>query len=238
MRLIPLLIMAAVFSLVIRTNDLVTGSKNANNFFFAQAVAADEEDSTNQEVAQVDTANENSDADVNEADGEQEAAQAEDDAIPALLEGLSLLEGEADFDLDFARSEIEVLQNLSERRKELDAKEEALQRKDAILKATEQQIEQKISEMGSLRDELKGLLEEQSDEEQKRIRSLVRIYEGMKPKDAARILNTLETDILIAVMERMSERKTAPIMAEMDSDRARQVTTLLAERKQLPNLDL
>jgi flagellar motility protein MotE (MotC chaperone) len=60
----------------------------------------------------------------------------------------------------------------------------------------------------------------------------------MKPKDAARILNTLETDILIAVMERMSERKSAPILAEMDSDRARQVTTLLAERKQLPNLDL
>ena len=92
--------------------------------------------------------------------------------------------------------------------------------------------------MGSLRDELKTLLKEQSDEEQKRIRSLVRIYEGMKPKDAARILNTLETDILIAVMERMSERKSAPILAEMDSDRARQVTTLLAERKQLPNLDL
>lgn len=235
MRLIPLLIMAAVFSLVIRTNDLVTNSKNVNDFFFAQAVAADEEENANVEVAQADT--DEGETETESSDEAQEAA-AENEAIPALLEGLSLLEGEAEFDLDFARSEIEVLQNLSERRKELDAKEESLQRKEAILKATEQQIEQKIAEMGSLRDELKTLLKEQSDEEQKRIRSLVRIYEGMKPKDAARILNTLETDILIAVMERMSERKSAPILAEMDSDRARQVTTLLAERKQLPNLDL
>ncbi|HCK33090.1 MAG TPA: flagellar protein FlbB [Rhodospirillaceae bacterium] len=236
MRLIPLLIMAAVFSLVIRTNDLVGNSKNVNDFFFAQAVAADEEEDANVEVAQAEM---DGDEDDGEASVEaREEANAENDAIPALLEGLSLLEGEAEFDLDFARSEIEVLQNLSERRKELDAKEESLQRKEAILKATEQQIEQKIAEMGSLRDELKGLLKEQSDEEQKRIRSLVRIYEGMKPKDAARILNTLETDILIAVMEQMSERKSAPILAEMDSDRARQVTTLLAERKQLPNLDL
>ena len=85
---------------------------------------------------------------------------------------------------------------------------------------------------------METLLEKQSEEEKKRIESLVRIYEGMKPKDAARILNTLEIDILINVMERMSERRSGPILAEMDSERAREVTTLLAERKRLPDLDL
>lgn len=236
MRIIPLVIIVAVFALGVRITSLWTDAQNIETRLFKVAEAADEkpankgdekhaeDDAAEEETAEVDTLEDVEDLD-------------EGEAIPALLRGLSLLEDEGEFDLDFARSEIEVLQNLHERRLELDKREESLERKEAVLRATEQQIEQKISELTSLRDDLKDLLKEQSEEEIKRIQSLVKIYEGMKPGDAANILNSLETDILISVMERMSERRSAPILAEMDPDRAREVTTLLAERKQLPNLD-
>ena len=64
----------------------------------------------------------------------------------------------------------------------------------------------------------------------------MKIYEGMKAKDAANIFNTLDIDVLLAVMSRMSERKSAPVLAEMDPERARTVTILLAQQKQIPSI--
>ena len=56
----------------------------------------------------------------------------------------------------------------------------------------------------------------------------------MKPKDAARILENLEMDILLGVAERMKETKMAAILAKMDPKKARQVTVQLATSKELP----
>ena len=102
--------------------------------------------------------------------------------------------------------------------------------------AAEQELDRKYSELVSLRSELEGLLEEQSEEEQKSITKLVKMYEGMKAKDAAAIFNSLDIDILVNVISRMSERKSAPILAAMNPDRARTVTIMLAEERQLPTL--
>ena len=62
------------------------------------------------------------------------------------------------------------------------------------------------------------------------------IYSGMKPKDAARIFNTLDMDILIAVISKMPEAKSGAIIATMDADPARALTTMLAEQKNLPSV--
>ena len=94
----------------------------------------------------------------------------------------------------------------------------------------------KVDEMNRVKGDIQDLLKEQSSEEQARITSLVKVYEGMKAKDAANIFNTLDMDILIEVMGRMSERKLAPVLAEMDPERARSVTIFLAEQKKLPSM--
>ena len=70
--------------------------------------------------------------------------------------------------------------------------------------------------------------------EEERLTSLVKIYENMKPKEAATIFNTLDLDVLLAVVGRMNERKTSPILAAMDPDKARIVTIKLAEQRKLP----
>lgn len=130
----------------------------------------------------------------------------------------------------------ELFEDLSQRRKDIEKKEKELAMRDALLKAAELELEQKFGELESLKSEIEVLLKKQSEEEEARINSLVKIYEGMKAKDAARIFNTLETEVLLSVLGRMSERKSAPIIAAMEPDRARSVTILLAEQKSLPNL--
>ena len=57
----------------------------------------------------------------------------------------------------------------------------------------------------------------------------------MKPKNAARIFERLEMEILLDVVERMREAKTSLIFAAMDPAKAKAVTSRLAERRELPH---
>jgi flagellar motility protein MotE (MotC chaperone) len=137
----------------------------------------------------------------------------------------------------FSSAEIEVLQSLAKRRETLDQRERQLSEREAVLTAAEQEVDKKITELKNMQSELKTLLGQQEKMEEDRIVSLVRIYEGMKPKEAATIFNTLDMDILITVIGRMSERKSAPILASMDPEKARTETTRLAMQRRLPELD-
>lgn len=141
-----------------------------------------------------------------------------------------------DSDLEFTDVKMEMFQNLTERRKTLDEREKELAAREALLSAAEQELERKVQELAVIRREIEALLDQQSEQEEDRVKSLVKIYEGMKAKEAAEIFNTLDLDILVSVVSNMSERKLSPIMAAMKPERARTVTIMLAEQKQLPVL--
>lgn len=132
------------------------------------------------------------------------------------------------------KSDYGVLQQLSDRRKQLDDREKQLDQREALLKAARAEIAEKYKELDAVRAEIKTLLGQQSEAEEAKLQSLVKVYEGMKPADAANILNTLETDVLMQVMDRMSVRKLSPILAQMDPEVARAVTIRLAKQRQLP----
>ncbi len=153
----------------------------------------------------------------------QEAADAADAAPPPM-----------EMERSFTSSELDVLQSLAKRRDELDAREKKLAENEALLKAAEKEVDRKVDELGKLKAEMEKLLGQQKTAEEGRITSLVKIYENMKPKEAARIFDTLDMDILLDVIGRMSERKSSPILASMNPDKARDVTIKLAEQRRLP----
>jgi flagellar motility protein MotE (MotC chaperone) len=127
-------------------------------------------------------------------------------------------------------SEIDVLQQLSQRRATLDQRAGELDQRDVLLQATEKRIDEKIAKLQDLEKSIAGDVQKQSAEDDAHIQSLVKIYEAMKPKDAAQIFEQLEMPVLLRVLKRMKELKTAPILAAMDPAKARAVTTKLAER--------
>jgi len=139
----------------------------------------------------------------------------------------------ANFD-NLTQSELEVLQALQERREEIDRREDDVIRKEAELEAIRKQIERKVAELQALQDTIQGLLIQHDEQEEGELRRLVKIYEVMKPKDAARVFDTLDMPILLDVLQRMKERLAAPILANMDPERAKSVTVELAQRRQLP----
>jgi flagellar motility protein MotE (MotC chaperone) len=137
-------------------------------------------------------------------------------------------------DMGMSQTELDVLQKLQERRGQIDNREKDIERREALLKAAEDQIDRKVAELKSLQHTIEGLLRQYNDQEDNKMRSLVKIYENMKPKEAAKIFEQLDMEILLEVVERMKEQKVAPILAEMDPAKARTVTAELAQRRQMP----
>ncbi|MDP4796994.1 MAG: hypothetical protein NWR87_08780, partial [Rhodospirillales bacterium] len=131
-------------------------------------------------------------------------------------------------------AEIEILMRLAERRDELAARGREMDAREGLLRAAEIRIERRVAEL----EELRGVIEERiqvfDKQQEKKIASLVKIYENMKPKDAARIFEELEMPTLLEVAERMKERKLAPVMAQMNPQRAREVTVELRALRELP----
>lgn len=131
--------------------------------------------------------------------------------------------------------EVELLQNLAQRRDELDRWERNIMIKESTLAATEKRIDEKITQVESMKKEVALLLSQYNEKEDTKIRSLVKIYENMKPKDAARIFDEVEMPILLLVIDKMSEKKVAPILAFMDSRKAKSITVQLAEQRRINN---
>ncbi|MDX9859368.1 MAG: hypothetical protein RBS99_00485 [Rhodospirillales bacterium] len=132
------------------------------------------------------------------------------------------------------QSEIELLQQLAVRRETIETREREIAMREGLLKAAESRIDKKVQEMKLLQATVEKLISTYSEQQAAKVASLVRIYENMKPKDAARIFEELDMDTLLLVAERMKERSLAPIMANMDPGKARDVTVDLARRRQLP----
>ncbi|WP_282607975.1 MotE family protein [Pelagibius sp. Alg239-R121] len=130
--------------------------------------------------------------------------------------------------------EIDLLQSLSERREAIELQARTLDQREILLKAAESRIDEKVAELEALRKSIEELLGEHDEETEAQMKSLVKIYEAMKPKDAARIFEQLDMVVLLEVIERMKERKTAPILANMDPERAKTITLELAQRRTLP----
>jgi len=101
--------------------------------------------------------------------------------------------------------------------------------RETLLQAAQRRIEEKVDGLEDLKKSIEALLEQQEGQAESQYLSLVKIYENMKPKDAARIFEEMEMAVLIPVVKRMKERKTAPILAKMDPVKAQAITALLAE---------
>ncbi|HYH38157.1 MAG TPA: hypothetical protein VD860_08050 [Azospirillum sp.] len=130
----------------------------------------------------------------------------------------------------------ELAQHYAARRAEAERRLKDVEQREALLAATEKRIEQKIQELDKMRADIQKMLRTGDDKQNAQIESLVKIYETMKPKEAARIFEELDMPVLLDVIQRMKEQKTAPILASMDPVKAKQVTSALVERRVMPSL--
>ena len=129
-------------------------------------------------------------------------------------------------------SEIDTLQKLAERRQALERRAQELAEQEVLLKAASQRLDEKLASLKTLEKDLGATAAKQDAADDERMKSVVKIYETMKPHDAARILEQLDMAVVLNVFERMKEAKAAAILAAMDAAKAKTVTAGLAQRRQ------
>lgn len=139
-------------------------------------------------------------------------------------------------DEDVSPAEMEVLKQLSDRRGQLDKRSKELDTREALIKVAEQRVDQKIKEMETLRQQLTSMVNQVSEAQAVQTENLVKIYETMKPDEAARIFETLDMPVLLGVIQRMKPARTAPIMAKMAPEKAKELTIALTKQDQLPQI--
>ncbi|WP_353861810.1 flagellar motor switch protein [Azospirillum formosense] len=123
---------------------------------------------------------------------------------------------------------------IAEQKADVTARTRHLGEAEAVLAAAETRATAQIQKLSAIKRDVEALMQQRSNLQQEDLKRMVTIYETMKPRDAARIFNDLETDIIIDVLDRMAERRSAPIIAELEDGKAREVTRLVLQRRALP----
>ena len=245
LRLLPVLVLTASLALTVRVSDLWQGVDG-----MARAQTAEKVAEKTAEQAAADA----KDADAKDRAATEKAASKPAQAAPPVAKAAApkasrpgANPGDTPAPMQVARTEdlpsdpllmtdeeVDLLQALANRRRILDERDRELGDREALLEAAQRRIEEKVSGLEALKKSIESLLVQQQDETETQYNSLVKIYENMKPKDAARIFEELEMAVLIPVVERMKERKTAPILAKMNPVKAKAITVELAQRRNLP----
>lgn len=241
-RIVPATTAVALLLLGMKTIEIVKDGKQVSDeLFYSTVQAATEEPSEEkkedkkedtkegEEKTESGEHGEGGEHGGSEEGGEGEHGGGKKDAIP-VCKPVDFTERR---NKNYNERELDVLQALSERRQKLDDREKEINLRENVLTASEKRIDLKIADMQALSTQIKGLLIAYDKQEDSKINSLVKVYETMKPKDAARIFEEMDMPILLEVVSRMKEMRVAPVLANMSAQKAKELTEELAAQRKL-----
>jgi flagellar motility protein MotE (MotC chaperone) len=127
-------------------------------------------------------------------------------------------------------AELRIMQSLSARRTELDARDADLASMLPLLATAEQKLDAKVAALEAVKAEVRVLLGQVSEQEKAENDRMVAVYSAMRPREAARVMATLDDDVRLPVAAAMRPRSLAAILAQMDPAEARSLTEKLARR--------
>jgi flagellar motility protein MotE (MotC chaperone) len=125
-----------------------------------------------------------------------------------------------------------ILGRLQERREELDTRARELDIRESLIQDAEKRMDAKLAELKETEDRIKVETGQKKDAQEARLKGLVAMYENMKARDAAKIFNGLETNVLIEVAAQINPRQMAEILAQMSADVAERLTVALVSKAQ------
>lgn len=114
----------------------------------------------------------------------------------------------------------DYLFKLAERKKELDAREEDLNKKAAEVAKQKTEVESKLKQLEESRDKISSMLKERISSDSQKVDNLVQVYSNMKPSQAAKVFETMDQDLVIEILSRMKKKSAADILNLVKTDKA------------------
>ena len=84
--------------------------------------------------------------------------------------------------------------------------------------------------MKAVEARINTVVQQRDEDELKRFKGIVTMYENMKPKEASRIFDRLDLKILVDVATQMKPATMSAILAQMSPEAAERLTVELASR--------
>ncbi|UZE51328.1 MotE family protein [Rhodopseudomonas sp. P2A-2r] len=132
--------------------------------------------------------------------------------------------------MPISASERAILERLQSRRQELEARAREIDIRESLLKAAEKRIESRVDELKGVEAGIKTATEQKGEADVARFKGIITMYEGMKPKDAAKIFDRLEMPVLFEIASQIAPRKMSDILGLMQPEAAERLTVELARR--------
>lgn len=127
-------------------------------------------------------------------------------------------------------AELQILQSLGSRRGQLDQREQDIDVQLALLAAAEAKLDAKVKTLTGLKGDVQSLLNQADGKEQAEVDRLVKVFEGMKAKDAAPRMVLLDDSVRLPIAGKMKERALSAIIAQMPPAEAKRLTESLSRR--------
>ena len=127
-------------------------------------------------------------------------------------------------------SERAILERLQQRRQELEQRAREVDIRENLLKAAEKRIESRVEEMKAVESRITTATGQKAETDAARLKGIVTMYEGMKPKDAAKVFDRLEMGVLFEIASQIAPRKMSDILGLMQPEAAERLTVEMARR--------
>jgi flagellar motility protein MotE (MotC chaperone) len=127
-------------------------------------------------------------------------------------------------------SERAILERLQARRQELEQRAREIEIRESLLKSAEKRIEGRVEEMKATEAKISSATGQKAEQDAARFKGIITMYEGMKPKDAAKVFDRLEMSVLYEIASQIAPRKMSDILGLMQPEAAERLTVELARR--------
>ncbi|MCG8565809.1 MAG: hypothetical protein MI747_12080 [Desulfobacterales bacterium] len=135
-----------------------------------------------------------------------------------------------------------VLRGLEEKRKTIDQAQEKLEQERKDLERYAEQVDEKLVSLEKMKQQIKEDLARLDEQKSKKTRDekaeyeaklgrLVKMYAGMKPKNAALIVDKMDLKVAEEIFLRMRETSASQILSFVNSEKAAKISERLAYKR-------
>jgi flagellar motility protein MotE (MotC chaperone) len=121
-----------------------------------------------------------------------------------------------------------LLRAIEERNRQLDAFSSDLADRARMLEVIEARAAEQVRALEAQRRALETTLADVEQGAEAEVARLVKIYENMNPKEAARIFEAMPAEVAAGFIRRMSESKSALVMGRLNAEHAYAITLAVA----------
>ena len=126
---------------------------------------------------------------------------------------------------------------LMKKKDALDRRERSIKARESDILAAEERIKADLEKMNQIRNDMLEAMKDLDAQQLEEVERLVKMFQKMRGKQAAAILEQAEDRVALEVLRRMRDKSAGETLAAMNPKKAAKLTEMIAAFSYNPNAD-